>query len=76
MNYLLRLAPYAKAVSAFLALLVPFLACLVVVLTDFTNGQVDNEHLTILGTSFLALVAGTKAVHATPNVPKEQLPKA
>lgn len=71
MNFLVKLAPYAKAVVAFIALLVPFLVSLAVVINDvFVLNKFDDTHITTLGAAFAALVAGTGFVYQTPNAPK------
>lgn len=67
MNYLSKLAPYAKAVAAFIALLVPVLVSLGVLLTHVSNQTVDGGDLTNLGAAITALVAGTKAVYQVTN---------
>lgn len=64
-----KYAPYAKAVAAFLALLVPFLAAVATCLDD---GSVSIDDITMIGAAFGALVAGTKAVYQVKNKPAVQ----
>lgn len=58
--------PYAKAVAAFIALLVPFLTAVGVALSD---GAIDLDEVTVIGAAGAALIAGTKAVYQVRNKP-------
>ncbi len=65
-----KYAYMAKAIVAFIALLIPFLVAVGAALAD---GKISIEEVTVIGTAGAALVAGTKAVYQVPNVKKETL---
>lgn len=69
MNFLQQLAPYAKAVAAFIALLVPVLVSLGVLLTDVSQGQLQTQDFVTLGAAVAALLGGTHAVYTVTNKP-------
>lgn len=61
-----KYAPYTKAVTAFIALLVPFLTAVGTALAD---GAISMDEGVMIGTAFTALVGGTKAVYQFRNKP-------
>lgn len=54
----------AKAITAFIALLVPFLVSVGAGLAD---GAISIEEVTVMATAGAALIAGTRAVYQVPN---------
>lgn len=64
MNNLKKLAPYAKAVAAFLVGLASFL---VVLSTAVADGKVDQQEIVTLVSSLAAWLGGTGAVYQTKN---------
>lgn len=70
LNFLVKLAPYAKAVAAFVALLIPVLTALGILLQDIGQGQVQAQDFVALFAAIAALVGGTRAVYQTKNQPK------
>lgn len=61
-----KYAPYAKAVAAFIALLVPLLTAIG---AAFVDGAISIEEITTIGAAGGALIAGTKAVYQVTNKP-------
>lgn len=61
-----KYAPYAKAVAAFIALLVPLLAAIGTALAD---EAISVDEITMIVAAGGALVAGVKAVYQIPNKP-------
>lgn len=61
-----KYSPYAKAIAAFIALLVPALTA---VGTGLEDGAVSVDEVTMIGVAIGALIAGTKAVYQVTNKP-------